>query len=65
MVGTLTVKDADVTIRAMELGAIDFVTKPGNIIEAKGEDFKSSLGSLRQSSGRKMPRMPWGPAGQP
>lgn len=43
MVSTLTVKDADVTIRAMELGAIDFVTKPGNIIEAKGEDFKSSL----------------------
>lgn len=43
MVSTLTVKDADVTIRAMELGAIDFVTKPGNIIEAKGEDFKGSL----------------------
>ena len=43
MVSTLTVKDADVTIRAMELGAIDFVTKPCNIIEAKGEDFKGSL----------------------
>ncbi len=43
MVSTLTIKDADVTIRAMELGAIDFVTKPGNIIEAKGEDFKGSL----------------------
>ncbi len=43
MVSTLTVKDADVTIRAMELGAIDFVTKPCNIIEAKGEEFKGSL----------------------
>ncbi len=43
MVSTLTVKDADITIRAMELGAIDFVTKPGNIIEAKGEDFKGRL----------------------
>ncbi len=43
VVSTLTVKDADVTIRAMELGAIDFVTKPGNIIEAKGEDFKRQL----------------------
>ncbi len=43
MVSTLTVKDAVVTIRAMELGAIDFVTKPCNIIEAKGEDFKGSL----------------------
>lgn len=43
MVSTLTVKDADVTIRAMELGAVDFVTKPCNIIEAKGEDFKGKL----------------------
>ncbi|MCI8483596.1 MAG: chemotaxis response regulator protein-glutamate methylesterase [Lachnospiraceae bacterium] len=43
MVSTLTVKDADVTIRAMELGAIDFVTKPCNIIEAKGDEFKGSL----------------------
>ncbi len=43
MVSTLTVKDADITIRAMELGAVDFVTKPCNIIEAKGEDFKGSL----------------------
>ena len=36
MVSTLTTKDADVTILAMERGAIDFVTKPNNIIEAKG-----------------------------
>lgn len=43
MVSTLTVKDADVTIRAMELGAIDFVTKPTNIIEAKGDTFKGGL----------------------
>ncbi len=43
MVSTLTTKDADVTIRAMELGAIDFVTKPCNMIEAKGEDFKGRL----------------------
>ncbi|MCI9137518.1 MAG: chemotaxis response regulator protein-glutamate methylesterase [Lachnospiraceae bacterium] len=43
MVSTLTVKDADITIRAMELGAVDFVTKPCNIIEAKGDEFKGSL----------------------
>ncbi len=43
MVSTLTTKDADVTIRAMELGAIDFVTKPCNIIEAKGEEFKGRI----------------------
>lgn len=46
MVSTLTTKDADVTILAMERGAIDFVTKPNNIIEAKGEDFKNRLLSV-------------------
>ena len=43
MVSTLTTKDADVTIRAMELGAVDFVTKPENIIEAKGREFAERL----------------------
>ena len=43
MVSTLTTRDADVTIRAMELGAIDFVTKPTNMIEAKGDNFKGRL----------------------
>ncbi len=43
IVSTLATRDADETIRAMELGAIDFVTKPGNIIEAKGEDFKRQI----------------------
>lgn len=43
MVSTLTAKDTDVTIQALENGAIDFVTKPNNIIEAKGEDFKNQL----------------------
>ncbi len=46
MVSTLTTKDAEVTILAMERGAIDFVTKPTNIIEAKGEDFKKRLLSI-------------------
>ena len=43
MVSTVTTNDADVTMLAMERGAIDFVTKPTNIIEAKGLDFKSNL----------------------
>ncbi|MGN0482761.1 MAG: chemotaxis response regulator protein-glutamate methylesterase [Lachnospiraceae bacterium] len=43
MVSTLTKKDASVTILAMEKGAVDFITKPSNIIEAKGEDFKRQL----------------------
>lgn len=46
MVSTLTTKDADVTILAMERGAIDFVTKPTNVIEAKGEEFKKQLLSV-------------------
>ncbi len=43
MVSTTTTKDADVTILAMERGALDFVTKPSNVIEAKGEVFKNEL----------------------
>lgn len=43
MVSTATTKDAEVTMLAMERGAIDFVTKPSNIIEAKGEAFKKDL----------------------
>lgn len=43
MVSTLTSKDAEITIMAMERGAVDFVTKPNNIIEAKGEEFKKQL----------------------
>jgi two-component system chemotaxis response regulator CheB len=49
MVSTQTTKDADVTILAMERGAIDFVTKPGNVIEAKGDDFKTRLLSVLQA----------------
>jgi two-component system chemotaxis response regulator CheB len=43
MVSTLTTKDADVTMLAMERGAIDFVTKPTNVSEARGDDFKKRL----------------------
>lgn len=46
MVSSVTTRDADVTILAMERGAIDFVTKPGNVIEAKGDYFKNELLSV-------------------
>lgn len=49
MVSTLTTKDAEITILAMERGAIDFVTKPNNIIEAKGQDFRENLLSVLQA----------------
>ena len=43
VVSSLTTKDAETTIMAMERGAVDFVTKPGNLIEAKGNDFRNAL----------------------
>lgn len=46
MVSTLTTKDAEVTMLAMERGAVDFVAKPNNVIEAKGEEFKEKLLSV-------------------
>ena len=39
----MTTRDADVTILAMERGAVDFVTKPTNIIEAKGDAFRKEI----------------------
>ncbi len=49
MVSTTTTKDAETTILAMERGAVDFVTKPTNIIEAKGEQFKVRLLEVLQA----------------
>lgn len=49
MVSTTTTKDAETTILAMERGAVDFVTKPTNIIEAKGAHFKSRLLEVLQA----------------
>ncbi len=43
MVSTTTTKDAEVTMLAMERGAVDFVPKPTMLIEAKGEAFKGKL----------------------
>ena len=46
MVSTLTLRDADVTIRALELGAVDFVTKPENLMDAKSGEFGRRLISM-------------------
>ncbi|MFG6327382.1 MAG: chemotaxis-specific protein-glutamate methyltransferase CheB [Lachnospiraceae bacterium] len=43
MVSTLTKEGANETIIALERGALDFVTKPENYIEAKGGTFKERL----------------------
>lgn len=43
MNSTLTKNGAEETIRALELGAIDFITKPENFIAAKGSDYRNAL----------------------
>lgn len=43
MASTLTVEGSKETIEALELGAVDFVTKPGNVVEARGEEFQDQL----------------------
>ena len=46
VVSSLTTEDAKITMQALEYGAIDFLTKPTNIIEAKGEHFRKELTEL-------------------
>ncbi|MCM1257437.1 MAG: chemotaxis-specific protein-glutamate methyltransferase CheB [Roseburia sp.] len=43
MISTLALRDQNVVFRAMELGAVDFVAKPTNIIEAKGDAFRRKI----------------------
>lgn len=43
IVSTLAKEDAKETIQALELGAIDFLTKPDSLSEAKGTSFSSRL----------------------
>ena len=57
MNSTLTKEGATETIRALELGAVDFVTKPDNFIAAKGNDFREALlGTIRVVSQIRTPR---------
>lgn len=43
VVSTVAKEGAKETIRALELGAFDFVTKPDSFIEAKGESFQRNI----------------------
>ena len=49
VVSSLAKEDAKITIQAMEYGAIDFMTKPENIIEAKGMKFRNDLTAILNS----------------
>lgn len=46
VVSTVAKEGAKETIRALELGAMDFVTKPENFYEVKGEGFKDNILNL-------------------
>ncbi len=46
IVSTVAKQGAKETIRALELGAFDFVTKPENYLETKGNDFKSKIHTM-------------------
>ncbi len=67
MVSTLTTKDAEITMMALERGAIDFVTKPTNVIEAKGEEFGNKLLSVLSAVLRisRTPKAPVAPVNRP
>ena len=46
VVSTVAKEGAAETLRALELGAVDFLTKPENFYEVKGEGFKTNLIAL-------------------
>ncbi|MEA1990110.1 MAG: chemotaxis response regulator protein-glutamate methylesterase [Pseudomonadota bacterium] len=52
MVSTLTEKGADVTFEAMDLGAVDFVTKPKIDLAHTFEDYTAEICSKVKTAGR-------------
>lgn len=50
IVSTIAREGAKETIEALELGAFDFVTKPGSLLEARGSEFGRKLISLIRSA---------------
>ncbi len=45
MLSSLTKEGADATIRSLELGAVDFITKPSSVFKINTEDVKNELTS--------------------
>jgi two-component system chemotaxis response regulator CheB len=50
LVSTTVTAESDITILGLEMGAVDFVSKPTNIIEARGEKFKNRLLSVLKTA---------------
>lgn len=50
MCSTITTDNSAESTRALELSAVDFIEKPTNFIEARGETFRNALLSLMHSS---------------
>lgn len=55
MLSSLTREGADATLRALELGAVDFITKPSSIFKVNTDDMRLELISkLKMAAGVKM-----------
>jgi two-component system chemotaxis response regulator CheB len=60
MVSTLTARGADTTLRALELGAVDFVAKPQLTTEQDYVDYAAEIGDkLRAASSARVLRRPF------
>lgn len=56
MVSTLTEKDSDVTLRALELGAIDFTTKPKLDVVRGMHDYADDIADKIRTASKARPR---------
>lgn len=56
MVSTLTEKDSDVTLRALELGAIDFTTKPKIDVVRGMNDYADDIADKIRTASKAKPR---------
>jgi len=56
MVSSLTLKNADVTLRALELGAIDFITKPQIADRSELTEFAAALCEKLRTAANTAPR---------
>lgn len=56
MVSTLTANGADITLRALELGAVDFVSKPGTDLSGRFDSYAEEIIGKIKAAARCRPR---------